>query len=339
MVVKITKDDQEIIKTIKLISFIEDYDQDLEVLEYILYIVQKKKEQGGCDTREHFQCINSGEYFLNIKSLKSSDNNCGISIFTNSLKIKLQPNTLRKNCNIPLYEKLTFEHMEKLAAFFHNDICIYKKIEDGFKIVFETNMFSDKKQIETLLFDERNNNDDHYWLILSHNVKKNHGTCDECGEENINISEHKCSYDFIIKKRYESINKNETITWDKQYENVDNAIKNGKNIIITGGGGVGKSYMIKKLNEKYKIINTASTGTAAININGVTIHNLLRLFQDEKMLLKYNRDLNKYYLSNIKLRTCEFICIDEISMIDGATFDNIINRIKFVDKYRKKILN
>ena len=108
-----------------------------------------------------------------------------------------------------------------------------------------------------------------------------------------------------------------------------------KNIIITGGGGVGKSYMIKKLNEKYKIINTASTGTAAINNNGVTIHNLLRLFQDEKMLLKYNRDLNKYYLSNIKLRTCEFICIDEISMIDGATFDNIINRIKFVNKYRK----
>ena len=55
-----------------------------------------------------------------------------------------------------------------------------------------------------------------------------------------------------------------------------------KNIIITGGGGVGKSYMIKILNEKYKIINTASTGTAAININGVTVHNLLQIFQNEK---------------------------------------------------------
>ena len=54
-----------------------------------------------------------------------------------------------------------------------------------------------------------------------------------------------------------------------------------------------------------------------------------------KMLLKYNRDLIKYYVSNIKLRTCEFGCIDEISMIDGATFDNIINRIKFVNKDRK----
>ena len=110
-----------------------------------------------------------------------------------------------------------------------------------------------------------------------------------------------------------------------------------KNIIITGGGGVGKSYMIKKLNEKYKIINTASTGTAAININGETIHHLLRLFQSEQMLLEYIYIDNKkiYYLSDIKLRQYEFICIDEISMIDGATFDNIINRIKFVNKYRK----
>ena len=39
------KDEHEIIKTIKLISFIEDYDKDLEELEYILYIVQKRKNK------------------------------------------------------------------------------------------------------------------------------------------------------------------------------------------------------------------------------------------------------------------------------------------------------
>ena len=69
------------------------------------------------------------EYFLNIKSLKSSDNNCGISIFTNSLKIKLQPNTLRQRLSIPLHEKLTFQRMQILPSFFHNDISIYKKLK------------------------------------------------------------------------------------------------------------------------------------------------------------------------------------------------------------------
>ena len=116
--VKVRVRNTDRILTMSLINYLFDYDGGLDVLEYIIYIVQKKKEQGGCDTREHFRSENSGEYFLNIKSLVSSHNNCGIAIFTNSLKIKLQPNTLRKNCNIPLYEKLTFEHMQILTSFF-----------------------------------------------------------------------------------------------------------------------------------------------------------------------------------------------------------------------------
>ena len=56
-----------IIKTYKLIDYIGDYEcRDSKVLEYTIYIVQKKKEQGGCDTREHFQCRKSGDCFLNI---------------------------------------------------------------------------------------------------------------------------------------------------------------------------------------------------------------------------------------------------------------------------------
>ena len=76
---------------------------------------------------------------------------------------------------------------------------------------------------------------------------------------------------FYYKKRYESINKNEKTKRDDQYKNVINAIENEKNIINTGGGGVGKSYMNKKSNETYKIIYTASTETSAITINGVAL--------------------------------------------------------------------
>ena len=57
--------------------------------------------------------------------------------------------------------------MEILTSFFHNDISIYKKIENGFNIVFETNVNTDKNKIETYLDD-----DEHFWLILSRNIKK-----------------------------------------------------------------------------------------------------------------------------------------------------------------------
>ena len=44
-----------ITKTFKLIDYIGDYEgRDSKILEYYIFIVQKNKEQGGCDTREHF---------------------------------------------------------------------------------------------------------------------------------------------------------------------------------------------------------------------------------------------------------------------------------------------
>ena len=54
----------------------------------------------------------------------------------------------------------------------------------------------------------------------------------------------------------------------------------------------------------------------------------------KKMLLKSDKSVKKYHLNNNKLETYDFICIDEISMTDSCTFDNIIERIKFINKYR-----
>ena len=48
----------------------------------------------------------------------------------------------------------------------------------------------------------------------------------------------------------------------------------GNNIFITGGGGVGKSYILNKLKKHYgdKLQLTSTTGVSAYNIGGQTIH-------------------------------------------------------------------
>ena len=53
------------------------------------------------------------------------------------------------------------------------------------------------------------------------------------------------------------------------------------------------------------------------------------------MSLNNDKSDKKYHLNNYKLETYDFICIVEITMIGGCTFVNIINRIKFINKYRK----
>ena len=57
-------------------------------------------------------------------------------------------------------------------------------------------------------------------------------------------------------------------------EKIIELIDAGKNILITGGGGVGKSYIINKLKEHYgdTLDITSTTGVSAINVGGQTIH-------------------------------------------------------------------
>ena len=62
-------------------------------------------------------------------------------------------------------------------------------------------------------------------------------------------------------------------------ERVISNIESGRNTLLTGEGGTGKSYIVHKLKEKYKerMAITATTGIAAMNIGGCTIHSFSRM--------------------------------------------------------------
>ena len=58
--------------------------------------------------------------------------------------------------------------------------------------------------------------------------------------------------------------------------------QNGHNIFISGGGGVGKSYISQIIVDELQaagktVLITASTGKAAMLINGVTCHRAFRI--------------------------------------------------------------
>jgi len=105
------------------------------------------------------------------------------------------------------------------------------------------------------------------------------------------------------------------------------------NIFLTGGAGVGKSYLTKELIQTYfgNLVTIAPTGIAAVNIGGQTIHSFF----------EFSRNLSKLntisYPKKKLLQKTDLIIIDEISMVSKRLFDAINNRLNEVE-YKGKLL-
>lgn len=101
-----------------------------------------------------------------------------------------------------------------------------------------------------------------------------------------------------------------------------------QNVLLHGPGGTGKTAIINKLYNKYKnkytIIKLATTGAAARNIDGNTIHKVFRL----KAEFQFPYDSNFNY--NPTIRHAEIIIIDEISMLSSDLLDSVDRYLKWI---------
>lgn len=108
------------------------------------------------------------------------------------------------------------------------------------------------------------------------------------------------------------------------------------NVFYTGSAGTGKSVvlkeLVKRLREKYSITKvgvTASTGLAACNIGGQTLHRYLGIGIGEGTPEKLASNIKKNPTNNKRWQGIKVLIIDEISMIDGLLFEklNILGKI------------
>lgn len=127
------------------------------------------------------------------------------------------------------------------------------------------------------------------------------------------------------------------MSYDENVNVFYNLFSQGKNIILHGPAGTGKTFLIKKFIQNlesdvnYKI--TAPTGVAALNIGGETIHrvfnisnyNILDNESEENLISRIVRRANP------KIGNLQLLIIDEISMVGSILF-RIIDGI-----LRKKI--
>jgi len=108
-----------------------------------------------------------------------------------------------------------------------------------------------------------------------------------------------------------------------------------QNIFLSGGAGVGKSYLTNKIINVYEklgksVVALGSTGISAVNIGGYTLHSFL-LFGIANSIeeLKRNDKRNKSRINELKkiFSNLDLIVIDEISMVSAQLMDMIHYRL------------
>ncbi len=119
------------------------------------------------------------------------------------------------------------------------------------------------------------------------------------------------------------------------YEKVIDLLRS-ENIFLTGGAGVGKSYLTKKIVDYYKaeclnVVVLGSTGISAVNVGGQTIHSffvfgIANNFEELKSRDKYNKNRLKE-LGKI-LKKLHLLIIDEISMVSADILEMVLYRLR-----------
>jgi len=111
----------------------------------------------------------------------------------------------------------------------------------------------------------------------------------------------------------------------------DSLVTLGENVFLTGAGGTGKTTLTRRMiaRDPDRFAVTASTGIAALNAGGTTLHRWSGMMlgprdgeEDEHYLADLMNDPRRSVRKGFeRIRSCRTLVIDEISMLNGRTLD------------------
>lgn len=106
--------------------------------------------------------------------------------------------------------------------------------------------------------------------------------------------------------------------------------KDGKNLLILGAAGCGKSFLIKTMQEYIKVEKkekqmylTSTTGISAYNIGGITIHSFMGIGTGEMEISNLIKKVYRKKMYRQRIINTDILVIDEISMLSAELFEKL----------------
>lgn len=111
----------------------------------------------------------------------------------------------------------------------------------------------------------------------------------------------------------------------------------GRNVLITGQAGTGKSTLLTLLSAKYgdRLAVTASTGIAALGVGGTTINTFAGLgLGDSRAATIARHILEDKGRAHRNITQCKILALDEVSMVSASLFtlvDQVFRMVRKLD--------
>lgn len=181
--------------------------------------------------------------------------------------------------------------------------------------------------------------DEKIWDNIYQNIKEAQSV-EQVNKETPNIySRNWGDYYFAKKQKTRSVliifqndKLNEFLS--EEQKKVFNLVMAGNSVFFTGSAGTGKSFLLQRIIQSLKasrsrenVAVTATTGIAAVNIKGVTIHSFSGIggygdtVSAEDIVKRILRQKTGKWFEN--WRSTNILIIDEISMLSGKMFDKL----------------
>lgn len=116
----------------------------------------------------------------------------------------------------------------------------------------------------------------------------------------------------------------------EEQRKVYDAAMAGQSVFFTGSAGTGKSFLLRVLVESLRsklghdaVFITASTGIAACNVGGLTIHSFAGVGLAREDARKLADKVTTKSRAAERWRKAKVLFIDEVSMLDGELFDKL----------------
>ena len=119
---------------------------------------------------------------------------------------------------------------------------------------------------------------------------------------------------------------------EEQKKVLDLVVDAKKSVFFTGSAGTGKSVLMREIikvlrtrfhKEPDRVAVTASTGLAACNVGGVTLHSFSGIGLGKEPAEELVKKIKKNAKAKNRWMRTQVLIIDEISMVDGDLFDKL----------------